>query len=143
MSLRIVKDQELHERPGEIVRAEHDADHPYLVVQKKLIRDKELPFTLRGFLCFILAQPTDWHSRVDVLARDAGISRTTCYKYLAALEKAGYVKRTIMTRRIDHGHFQSATFYTVFEERKAKPSASYRSSMKHIGAGVPDAAIPF
>jgi hypothetical protein len=136
--LELVNDRESTYRPGEIIRAEHDKDHPFLQVDKRLIRDKKLGFELRGFLCFILAQPTDWHSRIDVLARDAGIPKSTCYKYVGKLTDAGYIKRDIIKRRDGAGRFQSTVFYTVYESPKAATAEKipYRQIWKHAGAGV-------
>jgi DNA-binding MarR family transcriptional regulator len=141
--LELVKAWEQSERPGEIIRAEHDRDHPFLMVTKALLRDDNLSFEERGFLCFILAQPTDWHSRVDVLARDAKINKAKTYRLIARLVDAGYIQRDIITRRDPAGRFQSATFYTVFEQPKAREMVPYRATWKASGAGVLDDQIPY
>ncbi len=141
--LGLVQDQSF--RPGEIVRAQHDKDHPYLQVSKTLLRDDKLSFEERGFLCFILAKPTDWHSRPDVLAPEAKISRAKVYRLLRRLVEVGYVEREIIIRRDPLGRFQSTTLYTVHETPVPQEAATLRRNVwkRPAGAGVPDERIPF
>jgi DNA-binding MarR family transcriptional regulator len=141
--LELVKSWELSERPGEIIRAEHDRDHPFLVVAKTLIRDHKLTFEERGFLCFILGQPTDWRTRIDALSRETKLSKTKTYRLIARLVEKGYIERDILKRRDPQGRFQSTVMYTVWEQPKATAAVPYRQAWKRSGAGVPDSEIPF
>jgi DNA-binding transcriptional ArsR family regulator len=101
-----------------IIRVEHDKDKPYLVVSKETVRDHAVCWEARGFLMFLLAKPDDWQMRPEQLAEECGSSRSTVYRLLAKLIKAGYVRRDDIRRRKPDGTFDSAALYTVFEDRK-------------------------
>jgi DNA-binding MarR family transcriptional regulator len=100
-----------------IVRVEHDKDRPYLTVSKGTVRDHSVSFEARGFLMFLLAKPDDWQMRPEELAEECGSSRSTVYRLLRCLIKAGYVRRDDIKRRKPDGTFDSAALYTVFEDK--------------------------
>ena len=103
-----------------IIRVQHDKDRPYLQVSKETLRDNEVSFEARGFLCFLLAKPDDWRIRPEQLAEECGLHRTTIFRLLNRLIEADYVKRDEIRRRRADGKFECGSLYTVFEDRKQK-----------------------
>jgi hypothetical protein len=102
-----------------IIRVEHNKDSPYLTVTKGTVRDHAVSFEARGFLMLLLAKPDDWQMRPEQLAEECKSSRSTVYRLLAQLIKAGYVRRDDIRRRKPDGTFDSAALYTVFEDKTA------------------------
>ena len=108
-----------------IVRVEHNKDKPYLTVSKDTVRDHSIPFEARGFLLFLLAKPDDWQVRPREIAKECKSSVSTVYRLLAQLIKSGYVRRDNIPRRKPDGTFDSASLYTVFEDKKTAALYGY------------------
>jgi len=104
-----------------IIRVNHDANTPFLVVSKATVRDDSLTFADRGFLLYLLCQPDTWRVRPEQIAKETGIGRGTVYRHLDRLKNAGYVEYEEQRRQADNGRWQCAGTYTVFECKKDKP----------------------
>ena len=102
-----------------IIRVEHDKDRPFLLVSKETVRDKDVSFEMRGFLVSCLPNPDNWQIRPEQVAEECGLHRSTIYRLLNKLIRAGYIHRTDIRRRKPDGTFDSAALYIVFEDRKA------------------------
>ncbi len=73
-----------------IRRAKHDKDHPYLMVNKSLIRDKELHPCDKGILIYLLSFPENWKFNYRTIAQDLGIGINQLYQRLKKIITCGY-----------------------------------------------------
>jgi hypothetical protein len=101
-----------------IIRVEHSKERPYLTVSTETVRDHEVSFEARGFLMFLLAKSDDWRVRPEQLATECGLHRSTIYRMLDVLIKAGYIQRETIVRHRADGTFDSGSLYTVYEDKR-------------------------
>src|ERR1700676_3580363 len=87
-----------------IRRAKHDKEHPYLMLNKNLIRDSSLTVKSRFVLIYLLSFPDDWKFHFDKIAKEMVISRNILYKCLNEIIDKGYGKREIL--RNEKGQIQ-------------------------------------
>lgn len=74
-----------------ILRAEHSAQYPYVVMSKETANNRKLSLAARGLLAWLLDKPDTWDIDPDAIAR---LNNTTIYeikKLLKELTAAGYL----------------------------------------------------
>lgn len=82
-----------------IERAAHDRD--YTVIANAALRDGRLSWKARGMLAYLLSKPDDWTVVQAELETAGPEGRAAVRAGLAELERAGYLTRDRVTRRID------------------------------------------
>jgi hypothetical protein len=100
-----------------VIRVKHAKERPYLVVDKRLVCDREISLPARGLLCFMLSKPDDWDFFARQIAYEVGVDRHTIGTLLAELERVGYAERVPQR---EAGKFRGYD-WTILEERKAVP----------------------
>ena len=101
-----------------IYRSTKDKEHPYVMVLRETLYDKNLSLKAKGLLCFILSKPTDWQIYVIALAKELKESKNTIASTLKELIDTGYCVRKYHVRT--EGKFNGFD-YIIFEslnERK-------------------------
>lgn len=76
-----------------IVRMIKNKDHPFVMISKSLIQDKDLSLKARGLMAFLLSKPDDWEIYITQLASSLKEHRETITKVMNELIEAGYCNR--------------------------------------------------
>lgn len=119
-----------------IQRGKHDKENPYVMISKKMIRDKELSLKSKGVLCYLLSMCDTWQAHPKQVAAALGVGKDQIYSILAELLKLGYAfKREIKNEK---GRFGNV-IYEFFEERLPE---SERFKEKSTVSGFPDTENP-
>jgi len=97
-----------------IQRGKHDKEHPYVMISKKMLRDKDLKPNAKGVLCYLLSLPDNFQVHPRQVAQSMGIGKDQIYTILKELLKLGYAfKRQIIDK---NGCFRNV-IYEFYEER--------------------------
>lgn len=96
------KEQQTH-----IVRAPHDKEHPYFLVQRDLMRSK-LSLKAKGLMGYLLSLIDKWFIHPKQLAIAVHCGKDAIYSILKELIDFGYCKLEILR---DKGKFLSATYF--------------------------------
>ena len=100
-----------------IFRTDHNKSNPYVILSKESLWDSELSLQAVGLWARMMSRPDDWQIHCNELAKSCGVHVQTIYKYVAELEKAGYVTRTQGVG--ENGKFTDL-IYDVHETKKFK-----------------------
>ena len=95
----------------------HHESKDSIRIQEKLLRDESISDAERGFLLYLLTNRNDWNICPKDISERRGIPIRTVQRILCRLEKAGYITKIWMPRKLDNGKYTSATYYTVYEDK--------------------------
>lgn len=95
-----------------IIRTAHNKEHPYVMVARKTIENKDLSYEALGLLIYLLSKPDDWQVYENTLYRKRS-HRDKVKGLLTELETVGYIH--VEQMRDEAGYF-SFNCYTVYEE---------------------------
>ena len=76
-----------------IKRCPHDRENKYVVISQTLLKDEEISFKAKGFLCYLLSFPDDWKVNPQYIAKKFGIGKGQVYSIIKELIQVGYCKR--------------------------------------------------
>lgn len=103
------------------LRVEKDKEHPYVILNKDFLNDKNISLTLKGFLAYCLCKPDHWEFHVSAMCKELQESRATIYRIIQEGVQNGYIFREL--QRFE-GRFQK-TDYTISEKKiKEKSTVS-------------------
>lgn len=122
--------------PITIQRGRHSKEHPYVMISKEMLRDKDLSPKAKGFLCYLLSLPDTWKIYPRQLASELGIGRDQVYSVLSELLRVGYAYKT--ETRVENGRF-STVVYEFYEDRLPEEQ---RFKEKIPVSGTPDKGKP-
>lgn len=93
-----------------IMRASHNRENPYVLIDRTMANDERLSFEARGLLTYLLAQKDDFQIWVSALInRSPNAGRDRIYRILKELELCGYIERVRI--RNEHGHIVRSVYY--------------------------------
>lgn len=84
---------ESNSKESTIKRCPHDKENRYVVISQALLRDEEISFKAKGFLCYLLSFPDDWKINPQYIAKKFGINKCQVYSIIKDLIEIGYCKR--------------------------------------------------
>ncbi len=96
-----------------IQRGKHNKENPYVMISKKMLRDKALSPKAKGILCFLLSLPDTWKVHPRHLAESLGVGKDLVYAVLNELLIAGYAFKTVIK---DDKSLFSGVNYEFYEE---------------------------
>ena len=109
-----------------IYKAQKNAAHPYVMILRETLYDKDLSLKAKGLLCFILSKPDDWHIYVRSLAAELKESKNTVAGIINELIEKRYCVRSVHVRDIsgafagyDYLVFESMDQRNVWEDKHA------------------------
>lgn len=119
-----------------IRRGKHDKEHPYIIISKKIFRDKSLSLDARGLLGYLLSLKDDWVTHPRQVAEEVGVGKTKIYSLLNELIAAGYATKEnhVCAKR----RFTGVTYY-FYEEKLEKPQEIKKQSTV---SAKPDTDLP-
>jgi hypothetical protein len=79
-----------------IIRAKHDTNNPYFMMQRDTAQDERLSWESRGMLCYLLSKPDNWAIQVIDLTQQCGKGKV--YRIITELKKSGYIENRIRQR---------------------------------------------
>ena len=98
---------------SEIIRTKKgNRDHPWVVIDKRMLLDKELSLKAKGLLAFLLSKPDDWQVYIRALANELKESKDTIAGIINELIAHRYVKRKQL--RNAKGEIEGYE-YTIYE----------------------------
>lgn len=97
-----------------IQRGKHGKENPYVMISKKMLRDKELSPKAKGVLCYLLSLPDTWQVHPRQLAKSLGVGKNQIYSILKQLFSAGYATKKEI--KDEKGRFGSV-LYEFYEEK--------------------------
>lgn len=93
----MLSEEAFYEYYPSIIHSAHDREHPYLMVNKELIRDPNLSLKCMGLIVFMLSHPKDWNINVGYVINHfknhKGYGRKAIYSLFNEAMKAGYMYR--------------------------------------------------
>jgi predicted transcriptional regulator len=110
-----------------IYKAAKDKDHPYVMILRDTLYDRDLSLKAKGLLVFILSKPDDWQIYVDALAKELKESKNTVGAIINELRDRGYC---IRTRRTGSGGRLDGYNYMIFENLKDREDWENRLGKK-------------
>ena len=96
-----------------IYKAQKNAAHPYVMILRETLYDKNLSLKAKGLLCFILSKPDDWQIYVRSLAAELMESKNTVGSIINELIEKGYCVRSERNREKSGAY--NGYDYMVFE----------------------------
>lgn len=84
-----------------IVRIEKNRDHPYVIIDKRIMENEALSWEARGLLGYLLSRPDNWEVRMGDLEARSPSGATKTRRIFKELETAGYVVRNIARNKKD------------------------------------------
>lgn len=99
-----------------IVRTFHDKDHPFAMINKESLNDKNLSLEASGLWARLLSRPDDWSVSVSELKKSWGIGEQKIYRILNELIDNGYALR-VQTR--NNGRYAGTEIH-IFEAKIGK-----------------------
>jgi len=103
-----------------IIRIDKNRDHPYVMMDKRLVEDATLSWKDKGLMAYLLSRPDDWEIRVADLVRCSPGGENAVRSGLRELERHGYLVRR-QCRDAATGRFTGVVL-TVHEEPVPLPS---------------------
>ena len=70
-----------------------EADHPFVMIPRELIRDPNLSPECKWFISYLLSHSTNFKIRIPYVIKSQKISKNRIYPIINEAIKAGYVKR--------------------------------------------------
>jgi len=74
-----------------IIKAQKDAEHPYAMVSKVWVNDRELSWKAKGIMVYLISKPDTWKTRRLDLIRNSPEGRWAVDSGLHELEEKGYL----------------------------------------------------
>lgn len=105
------------------VRELHDSEHPFVMINKEMLRDKSISPKAKGILCYLLSLPDKWIVYHHKVCEALDIGKDYLNRALNELEEAGYMMKT---RERVNGTFQPYK-YKFSEFKKFPPKRENRS----------------
>jgi hypothetical protein len=87
-------------RPATIFRVIHDKNNPYVMIDRRIIDNKDLSFKAKGILTYLLSRPDGWEVNLVDLANRGTEGLSAIKSGVKELKDAGYIK---------HSRIRSAT----------------------------------
>lgn len=97
-----------------IQRGRHDKENPYVMISKKMLRDKDLSPKAKGVLCYLLSMCDTWKTHPRQVACAMGVGKDQIYTVLKELLQTGYAYKRQL--KDETGRFGSVV-YEFYEER--------------------------
>lgn len=76
-----------------IIRAEHNRDNPYVIMDKRIFEDESLSWRAKGLLGYLLSRPDNWRIIVGDLIKRSTEGRDAVRATLRELSVSGYLCR--------------------------------------------------
>jgi hypothetical protein len=101
-----------------IIRKAKNREHPYVVMDKRVLQDERLSLKARGLMCFFLSLPDDWSVHFDELVRHFPDGRFSVRSAILELKRLGYVK--VIPSRNERGIIRGWEYH-IFEDPYVEP----------------------
>jgi Txe/YoeB family toxin of Txe-Axe toxin-antitoxin module len=98
-------------------RSPHDREHPFVMINKFMFRDKNLTIETKGFLGYLLTLPDTWKINQKHLCETLGFGKEKFYRMLNELIKFGYCEKVKV--KDESGRYMSLQ-YSFSEEPRFK-----------------------
>lgn len=96
-----------------LFRAKHDKENPYVIVNKTILKEKQMSWKAKGIWLYAFSRPDDWTFRLCDLLKQSSDGKDSVTSGLHELEKYGYLKRNRF--RNEDGRFAPDAEWTFFE----------------------------
>ncbi len=100
-----------------IVRVEHDAQNPYVMINKKSLWDPNLSLEAVGLWTRLLSRPDNWQISIPELMKSCGCGRDKIQRILNELIENGYAHRFQDKVNKEKQNQFDRVVYTIFEKK--------------------------
>lgn len=95
-----------------IFRVAKNRDNPYVMINKKILENKELSFRAKGVLGYILTKPDTWKVCIRDIVNNGKEGRDAVYSGIKELIQLGYIQHVCCRENGKITHYE----YIVYEE---------------------------
>lgn len=95
-----------------IIRIKHNAENPYVMINKKTLELETLSWEAKGLWAFLISKPDDWKVSVAHLSKNFPAGKDKVYRLIKELKKHGLCKE--VEGRTKKGRFET-TDYVIYE----------------------------
>ena len=123
-------------REKSIFRVIKNADNPYVMVDKRIIQNKQLSWKAKGILIYLLSRPDNWTAQMQDIINQSTDGESATRAGVQELIDAGY-----LVRRVEHNKEtgQFIKWMEVYESPQEKPKeqpeevSKPTSDFPHVG----------
>ncbi len=82
----------MNDKTQTIFRVVKDSDHPFAMINKRILENPNLSFKAKGILAYLLSKPNDWHTNVNDLVQRSTEGEHAIRSGIRELQAAGYLR---------------------------------------------------
>lgn len=106
-----------YEKEESLIRTIHDRSNPYVISDRRTIRNTELSAMARFLLVYCFSYRDDWGFSPKQIAKGMGIGRDKVYKLIKELVSKNHAIRIDLSKTSEKGRFEGRRCKYVFFER--------------------------